>query len=79
MITGIYLMLLGEAIALLSPWNAAWLLVFVAGMTSHIVFQEEPLLRQRFGESYTRYCTEVPRWLPRLKPYAATPGWRDDR
>jgi protein-S-isoprenylcysteine O-methyltransferase Ste14 len=70
MITGIYAMLLGESLALRSPWIAAWFCVFVVGMTSHIVFQEEPLLRQRFGESYDRYRRSVPRWVPRLAPYA---------
>lgn len=44
-------------------------LTFAVGMGSHIVLQEEPLLRSRFGESYDRYCRNVPRWLPRTKPY----------
>jgi protein-S-isoprenylcysteine O-methyltransferase Ste14 len=69
MITGIYAMLLGEALALRSPWIGAWFFTFAIGMTSHIVFQEEPLLRERFGEPYDRYRRGVPRWLPRLTPY----------
>ena len=44
MITGIYCMLLGEAVALRSPWVAAWFVTFAIGMGSHIVCQEEPLL-----------------------------------
>jgi protein-S-isoprenylcysteine O-methyltransferase Ste14 len=69
MITGIYAMLVGETVAFRSPWVGAWCATFVVGMTSHIVFQEEPLLRKRFGEAYDRYCQHVPRWLPRLSPY----------
>lgn len=69
MISGIYAMLAGEAIAFQSIWLGAWGMAFVAGMTSHIVFQEEPLLRARFGESYDTYRMHVPRWLPRLTPY----------
>jgi protein-S-isoprenylcysteine O-methyltransferase Ste14 len=69
MISGVYAMLLGETIALLSPWIGLWALVFVIGMSSHIVFQEEPRLHERFGEPYARYCKHVPRWLPRLSPY----------
>lgn len=69
MITGIYAMLAGESIALMSPWVAAWALTFVVGMTSHIVFQEEPKLRARFPESYDHYARNVPRWIPRLSPY----------
>src|SRR5206468_12404583 len=72
MITGIYAMLTGEALALRSPWVAGWAALFMIGMTSHIVFQEEPLLRDRFGESYDDYCKHVPRWLPRLIPYIPT-------
>jgi protein-S-isoprenylcysteine O-methyltransferase Ste14 len=73
MITGIYTILLGEALALQSVWNAGWMLMFVVGMSSHIVFQEEPLLRQRFGDAYKRYCASVPRWLPRTKPFSPSP------
>jgi len=69
MIAGVYAMLLGEAIAFRSPWIGLWALAFVIGMSSHIVFQEEPRLHERFGEPYARYCKNVPRWLPRLSPY----------
>ena len=30
-----------------------------------VVYIEEPELRKRFGQSYTDYCRDVPRWLPR--------------
>jgi protein-S-isoprenylcysteine O-methyltransferase Ste14 len=69
MITGIYVILAGEALAFISPWLVAWAVMFVVGMSSHIIFQEEPTLRQRFGEAYVRYCENVPRWVPRAKPY----------
>jgi protein-S-isoprenylcysteine O-methyltransferase Ste14 len=70
MITGVYAMLLGEAMALRSPFLAVWCAAFMIGMSSHIVFQEEPLLRARFGEPYDAYCKSVPRWLPRLRSYS---------
>jgi|RhiMetdeSRZDD1v2_1073273.scaffolds.fasta_scaffold24310_3 protein-S-isoprenylcysteine O-methyltransferase Ste14 len=72
MISGVYAMLLGEAVALQSPWLAVWALAFVIGMSSHIVLHEEPMLRKRFGESYATYCKHVPRWFPRLTPYEST-------
>jgi protein-S-isoprenylcysteine O-methyltransferase Ste14 len=75
MITGIYAILAGEALAFRSPWLAAWAAAFIVGMSSHIVFREEPTLRQRFGEAYVRYCANVPRWVPRVKPYQ--PGLND--
>ena len=41
-----------------------------ATVAAHLVVIriEEPVLRERFGESYAAYCRDVPRWLPRLLP-----------
>jgi protein-S-isoprenylcysteine O-methyltransferase Ste14 len=69
MISGVYAMLLGETLAFTSLVIGVWALMFIVGMSSHIFFQEEPRLRERFGEPYLRYCREVPRWLPRLSAY----------
>lgn len=69
MISGIYAILVGEALAFCSPWLGAWAALFIVGMSSHIVFQEEPTLRRRFGDAYVHYCENVPRWVPRLTPY----------
>jgi protein-S-isoprenylcysteine O-methyltransferase Ste14 len=30
---------------------------------------EEPGLKRRFGEDYETYAANVPRWLPRLRPW----------
>lgn len=30
---------------------------------------EEPTLRRKFGAGYQEYCRNVPRWLPRLRPW----------
>ncbi len=58
-------MLIGEAL-----FFSSWGLAAYAGLvflTWHlfVVLHEEPALRRRFGESYDRYCRQVPRWLPR--------------
>jgi len=34
-----------------------------------IVPAEEEFLRRQFGAAYARYCAEVPRFLPRLRPW----------
>ncbi|HXX43408.1 MAG TPA: isoprenylcysteine carboxylmethyltransferase family protein [Candidatus Acidoferrales bacterium] len=33
-----------------------------------VLIQEEPTLRRKMGDSYARYCEEVPRWFPRIAP-----------
>ena len=38
-----------------------------------VVRAEETFLLQTFGDSYSRYCDQVPRWIPRFA------GWRDVR
>jgi protein-S-isoprenylcysteine O-methyltransferase Ste14 len=66
MISGVLMMLAGEAL-LLGSWPiAAWLLVFFAGNAVYFPLVEEKGLRQRFGTAYDRYAENVPRWLPRL-------------
>jgi protein-S-isoprenylcysteine O-methyltransferase Ste14 len=61
------LFLFGEAIAL----QRGILFVYAAAVTlcyhPAVVFLEEPALRKRFGQSYERYCAQVPRWLPRFR------------
>lgn len=52
----------GEAIFFGSGALAAYagMLWLVAHL--YVVFREEPLLLERFGEEYERYCAQVPRW-----------------
>jgi len=68
MISGIFAMLLGEAVAFRSPWLASWLGFFVCAQFVYVRFDEEPALRKRFGAAYEAYCRDVPRWIPRLSP-----------
>lgn len=69
MISGVLIMLAGEAL-LLGSWPiAAWLLLFFVGNAIYFPVVEEKGLRQRFGIAYDRYAENVPRWLPRLTPW----------
>ena len=69
MIYGVALMLLGQALLWGSWVVGIWACVFV--LISHIYFMlsEEPGLEKRFGEVYRVYKTNVPRWVPRLRPW----------
>jgi protein-S-isoprenylcysteine O-methyltransferase Ste14 len=37
--------------------------------TIYFILSEEPGLIRRFGEEYVKYKRNVPRWIPRLKPW----------
>jgi protein-S-isoprenylcysteine O-methyltransferase Ste14 len=69
MISGVVLVLFGEALFLLSGPHLTWTLVFLAINAIYIPLLEEPLLALRFGDAYRDYCRHVPRLLPRLRPW----------
>lgn len=65
--TGLFLVLLAEAIFVRSPPLFAWFALFAAANAIYIRVSEEPGLRRRFGVPYEEYCERVPRWLPSLR------------
>ena len=69
MITGVFCILLAEALFFGSPALLGWLVVFVVLNLIYIPFLEEPRLEKRFGEDYTQYKQNVPRWIPRPRPW----------
>lgn len=44
------------------------------GFFIFVLAYEEPTLRATFGEEYQRYCANVPRWIPRLRPWTGIPA-----
>lgn len=69
MISGVLLMLVGEAVFWGSRSIATWALVFLIVNHVYFIVSEEPGLEQRFGEPYRTYKAQVPRWVPRLRPW----------
>ena len=69
MITGVAAMLLGEALFLGSWLIGVWVLLFGLINHAYFVLSEEPGLERRFGASYRAYKANVPRWIPRLRPW----------
>lgn len=67
--TGVFVMLYGEGLLLGSPAMLAFATVFVAIHLFYIPLSEEKGLERRFGEDYLIYKQNVPRWIPRLKPW----------
>jgi protein-S-isoprenylcysteine O-methyltransferase Ste14 len=73
MISGVLCFLLGEAALLGSPPLLAWAGVFFAVNAVYLPLMEEPGLSRRFGEEYETYRANVPRWVPRLRPWDPDP------
>jgi len=69
MITGVAAMLLGEALFFGSWVIGLWALLFMLINHTYFVLSEEPGLERRFGEGYRAYKANVPRWVPRLRPW----------
>ncbi len=52
--------------------NLTALLTAAAMILTVVLFvrlYEEPTLRQKFGADYEEYCRNVPRWVPRVRPW----------
>jgi len=70
--TGVFAVLFGEAFLLRST---AILILAVAGVIVHLFYiplSEERGLEARFGAAYREYKRNVPRWIPRPKPWMGT-------
>ena len=72
MISGVLLVLVGEALVLRSRPHVEWALLFFLINAVYIPLLEEPLLRERFGDDYRQYCRHVPRLVPRVRPWRSS-------
>ncbi len=71
MISGVFSVLLGEAALFGSRPLFYWFAAFVIANLIYTPWVEEPGLKRRFGADYEVYKQNVPRWLPRLRPWHA--------
>ena len=69
MYAGGCILVLGQAILFKSFGFLLYFLVLLGVFHLLVVFVEERMLKQRFGELYSQYCKSVPRWIPRLRPF----------
>ena len=56
--------LLCGSIRVLEYGIAVWV-----GFFLFVVIYEEPTLRNNYGNEYEEFCANVPRWIPRLRPW----------
>jgi protein-S-isoprenylcysteine O-methyltransferase Ste14 len=73
MISGLLFILLAELLLTGSRRIFIWFILFLTVNLVYIPLLEEPGLAARFGERYSVYKKNVPRWLPRVKPWI--PPW----
>jgi protein-S-isoprenylcysteine O-methyltransferase Ste14 len=69
MIMSVVAVLLGEALFFESWPILVWAIAVFALNHIYFILSEEPDLMRRFGAEYETYKRNVPRWLPRLRPW----------
>ncbi len=69
MILGVLTVLTGESISILSLSILIWAAVFFIINNIWYPIYEERDLQKKFGKEYIQYKKNVPRWIPRLKPF----------
>ena len=69
MYISVLIVVFGWSLYFLSPILLLYDVALAIGFHIRIVRNEEPLLKQQFGEQWEIYAQEVPRWLPRRTPW----------
>ena len=63
MYVGVTTWLVGLAVLTANQPLAWYALVVAVAFHARVIWNEEPVLRRRFGASYDHYCARVPRWF----------------
>lgn len=66
MYLGVLLIIAGQAWLFWSKALCVYGVLLWLGFHLFVMIYEEPTLRKQFGESYERYRTAVPRWIPKI-------------
>jgi len=69
MYVGVLSVILGQALLLGDPRVLGYGAAVWLGFFLFVIGYEEPTLRRTFGEEYETFCANVPRWIPRLRPW----------
>jgi protein-S-isoprenylcysteine O-methyltransferase Ste14 len=72
MYIGGFLLLAGFGFYHLSPSILASTILYLVIFHLFVVLYEEPVLREKFGESYINYTKKVRRWLPKFTRYSVS-------
>jgi protein-S-isoprenylcysteine O-methyltransferase Ste14 len=69
MYVAVLALIFGQALLFADLALYAYAVVVWAGFYAFVLGYEEPTLRRTFGEEYLAYCKQVPRWIPRVRPW----------
>jgi protein-S-isoprenylcysteine O-methyltransferase Ste14 len=71
MYLAVVMAVLGQAMIFGSLALLGYALAVWAMTAAFVRWYEEPLLLERYGDQYRRYCEAVRAWVPRLRPWQA--------
>lgn len=69
MYVGVAAIIFGQGLLLGDPRLFAYGLFVWLAFYLFVLGYEEPKLRKTFGQEYLEFCSNVPRWIPRLRPW----------
>jgi protein-S-isoprenylcysteine O-methyltransferase Ste14 len=75
MYVGVVMLILGQGLLFSSVRVLEYGIAVWVGFVLFVVIYEEPTLQRSFGREYEEFCANVPRWIPRLRPWRG-PGPR---
>jgi protein-S-isoprenylcysteine O-methyltransferase Ste14 len=70
MYVAVLAVILGQALLFADVRLLAYGLAFWLACHLFVVFYEEPTLHRSFGADYLAFRANVPRWIPRLRPWS---------
>jgi protein-S-isoprenylcysteine O-methyltransferase Ste14 len=73
MYVAVSLLIFGQGLLFGSARLLQYGLIVWLGFFAFVVLYEEPALSRKFGKEYEQFCLQVPRWIPRVKPFEPGP------
>jgi protein-S-isoprenylcysteine O-methyltransferase Ste14 len=69
MYVAVLAVIIGQAVVFGSPGLLGYAVLVWAATAAFVRWYEEPVLQERYGDSYRRYRQAVRAWIPRLHPW----------
>ena len=69
MYVAVVLLILGQGLCFGSVRVLEYGVAVWVGFHLFVLTYEEPILRKSYGREYQEFCANVPRWIPRLRPW----------